>query len=73
MKTSGTVIWSDQNRGMFKVRCENGRTALVEILDTIDISMGDTITGDLMDYGGDVVLHSSEHMEDFDAMIQDLD
>ena len=42
MNTIGTVVWVDKTRGMFKVRCENGRTALVEIQDYIDIELQDT-------------------------------
>ncbi len=73
MNTSGKVIWVDKTRGMFKVKCSNHRTALVEILDFIDINIDDTISGDLMDYRSSVSLYSQENDEHFEGLIQDLD
>lgn len=73
MDTSGKVVWVDKTRGMFKVKCENGRTALVEILDSIDIELDDTISGDLLHYGADVSLYSQGNDEYFDALIQNVD
>jgi len=73
MNTKGTVVWVDKTLGMFKVSCENGRTALVEIQDYIDIELQDIISGDLMDYGATVSLYSADHDENFEGLIQDLD
>ena len=69
----GVVIWIDRKRGMFKVKCNNNRVALVEILDSIDIELQYTISGNLMNYGNEVVLYSKENSSDFTALIQDLD
>ena len=69
----GVVIWTDRQRGMFKVKCNNNRVALVEILDSIDIELQDTISGALMNYGEDVTLYSEENSSSFTALIQDLD
>ena len=74
MNTIGTVVWVDKTRGMFKVRCENGRTALVEIQDYIDIELQDTISGDLMNTSEETVsLYSADHNENFEALIQNLE
>lgn len=73
MNTVGKVIWCDSSRGMFKVKCENGRTALVEIVDFIDIELHDTISGNFMEYGETVTLYSEHNDESFEAMIQNLD
>lgn len=68
----GKVFGIDHNF-MLKIICENGRTSLVEIFDDIDIPIGDTIIGDLMNFGGGVSLYSTSKNEHFDAIIQDLD
>ncbi len=59
--------------GMLKVVCDNGRTSLIEIVDSIDIPVGDILTGDLMNYGGFVSIHSDENNEYFQGLIQNLD
>lgn len=72
MEMKGKVFGIDKNL-MLKIICENERTSLVEILDDIDIEVGDVISGELMNYGGDVRLYSSNNGEYFDALIQNLD
>ena len=62
---SGKVIWVDSARGMFKVKCDNGRTTLVEIMDSIDIELHDSVNGDLMNYGETVKLYSQNNDESF--------
>ncbi len=72
MEIKGKVFGIDQNL-MLKISCENGRTSLVEILDSIDIPIGDTIIGSLMNYGDDVSLYSTSNQQHFSALIQNLD
>lgn len=59
--------------GMLKVICDNDRTALIEIVDSIDIPIGDILSGDLMNYGGFVSIHSAENDQHFQGLIQNLD
>ncbi len=72
MEIKGKVFAID-NLGMLKVICNNDRTALIEIVDSIDITIGDILSGDLMNYGEFVSIHSSENNQTFQGLIQNLD
>lgn len=69
----GRVFDIDHNH-MLKIICENGRTSLVEILDSIDIPIGDIIIGDIMNTNEEAIsLYSTDNQEHFNAMVQNLD
>lgn len=58
---------------MMKVFCDNGRTSLIEIVDAIDIDIGDVLSGDLMNYGSFILIHSEENNQEFEGLVQNLD
>lgn len=72
MEIKGKVFGID-HLGMLKVICNNDRTALIEIVDSIDIPIGDILTGNLLSYGKFVSIHSSENNQTFQGLIQNLD
>jgi len=54
---AGTIIAINPQRGMFIVAIEGGDHAVFELLDGIDLAVGDQVKGDLHALGGDDLLH----------------
>ena len=53
----GTVVAVNRTRGMFIVEIDHGDYAVFELLDSIDIAVGDRLRGELDALGGEELLH----------------
>ncbi|MFP3802030.1 hypothetical protein [Paraburkholderia sp. SIMBA_027] len=53
----GTVVAVNLTRGMFIVQIDHGDCAVFELLDDIDIAVGDRISGDLEALSSEQLLH----------------
>ncbi len=67
----GNIYHQNHPRGMYSVQLANGDYTVFELLDSMDLHSGDTITGDL-DEVGDVRLANGSTGESFDAIIQNI-
>lgn len=57
---SGSIVGLNSKRGMFIVAIEGGDYAVFELLDGIDLSIGDRIHGDLGALGSGFLLHQEQ-------------
>ena len=62
---TGRVCAMNAQRGMFIVEIVGGEYAVFELLDSIEIEIGDTVRGDLRALGGEQLVHieSGERFE----------
>lgn len=56
----GTVVAVNQRKGMFIVEIRSGSFAVFEILEGIDIAVGDRVQGDLHALGGETLVHVTQ-------------
>ncbi len=56
----GTVLAVNNRKGMFIVEIENGEFAVFELLDSIEITVGDELQGDLCALGSGTLLHATQ-------------
>ena len=62
----GTIKQINHRRGMFIIAIDEGDYVVFELLDSIEISIGDRIRGDLEALGGEALQHLG-HREQFEA------
>ncbi len=66
MTYKGRIIAFNHQRGMFIVEIEDGNYAVFELLDSVELTIGDLIRGDLHGLGHEELLRV-ESQELFDA------
>jgi hypothetical protein len=62
----GTIKQINRRRGMFIIAIDDGDFVVFELLDSIEIAVGDRIRGDLEALGSETLRHLG-HREQFEA------
>ena len=68
----GTVKAVNPLNGMFAVEVDDGGFTIVELLDSVDVGIGEVVHGELQSLGGESLLNVTTG-DKFDCYIQNFD